>query len=141
MGYNVTQALAEVRQSCLEFPDGQKLLFGYKPNAYTPNHDDEVAAALDTMRSGNILRAMVLPLLDSWDAEQEVPRMKKADDSDEMVPVVRHGKPVVDMVPVPLTPEGIGVIPHEILRRIHAKIIEEMTPGEANGTSSGGSFT
>lgn len=153
MAFNITKAIKQEKQSFVAFEDGSLLNFTYRPNTYTPNHEDMVDEALsgtdeDKRRAGDTLRVMLLggepSLLASWDVVHEVPREEPdPDQPGKTRPVVdpATGEQVVDVFLVPVDEAGFNMVPLAILARIHRTIVQEMLPGEAKSTDSEGSFS
>lgn len=134
MAYKINAAAP--KSGCVVFDDGGKLEFTYKPWAYTPDHEDVVAEAREGGKAGDFIKAWLLPILVTWDVVEEVVKRDKDGKA-----VMEKGKPVFEDVPVPLTHEGLGKVPFEILNSIVNYISTEMMPGEASSTSSKGSFS
>lgn len=129
MPFIVNEYTEETRPGKLEFPDGSVLNFHYRPNAYTPKHEKLVQEArynVDTT-AGDIFKASLLPLLESWDVVNRVKKTVK-------------GVPTYEDVPVPITAEGLDEIPIQILSDLVRKIGEGVSPGEAKDEDSTGSF-
>lgn len=135
MAFNVKKVIQGAEPATVHFPDGSKLEFRYRPYAYTPNHEDAVDLARDEQKAGATLKAMLIPLIESWDVVDEVP---ETDDKGE--PVFRNGKQKVKEVPVPINMEGFGCVPIKALNMIMERIIDDMQSGEKKSTTSEGSF-
>jgi hypothetical protein len=59
------------RPLSLDFDSGHKLNFSYYPNRYTPEHESMTAKAATDPTVGGFLKRMIMPLLASWDCEDE----------------------------------------------------------------------
>jgi len=135
MPFAVNKYVEETRPGKLDFPDGSTLNFKYRPNAYTPRHEkivQDIRNELDST-AGDILKASLIPLLESWDV---VIRTFKAKARGEKHTLLDE----YEDVPVPITDEGLDVIPIKVLGDIIRKIGEGVSPGEATGGDSTGSF-
>lgn len=135
MAFNISEIDVDTKECELSYGDNV-LHFKYRMSAYTPNHEDAVEEAVKANKVGTTLKAMLLPLLSSWDVVEDVPRVNK-----NGAPILKDGAPVIDSVPVPLTAEGLSRVPIRVLSDINRAIMDDVTPGEASSTSSEGSFS
>lgn len=139
MAFNLTQFQEETKDAFLELPNKERINFSYYPNRYTPEHEDKVAEARESGRKGGaVLKAWLIPLVSKWDI---VTVEVKADGEGKPVLDSSTGEPVREEVEVPITEEGLSIIPYEVLAQLLNTIIEDMSPGEPTGTASKGSFS
>lgn len=121
MGFNISKVKAITKNDSIKYGE-YTLNFKWKPNEYTPNHEDQVDEARLLNKGGATLKAWLLPLIESWDVMDGI-----------------EGEEVV----VPINIEGLSRVPIAVLSEIMTKIIEGMAAqGEVKSTTnSEGSFS
>ena len=112
----LTDIKSETHDLKVEFASGT-LAVSYYPNIYTADMADQMTKAMaDPETQGEAFIAMVLGMLADWDLE---------DDDGKVLPL--DPKSVRELVPV------------GVFGRIFQAVQEDLSPGEANATSKGGS--
>ena len=110
----LAQLLAKERTLDIDI-DGDTLNVTYRPSDLTPELEDRMQASFETNRPGGALAKYLSGLLIGWDLEGE------------------------DGV-IPLTPEGLAILPIEFLNTVAQAVIEDSNPKKTNAeTSLGGS--
>ena len=128
MAFKLSDINTEVKECEIAYGENT-LHFSYRTMAYTPNHEDAVEEAVKQNKLGTTLKAMLLPLIVSWDVVEEITKKNG------------KGPGTIEEIPVPLTEEGLGRVPLRVLGDINRAINRDMIPGEANSTNSEGSFS
>jgi len=136
VAFNINKYSEITRDAFVDYGENGKLNFVYYPNRYTPNFEKELASAKDET-AGSYLKAMMLPILKSWDVVEETP----VTDIDGKPVLNEDGTPKMTQVPVPLTEEGVGNIPLEVMGDIVKAMAAAMKPGESTPTVSSGSLS
>lgn len=140
VGFNLSKVREVTEKAVVQFPDGSKLNYTFFPNKYTPELEAQIDVAREGGKGGDTLKAWLLPLIHSWDAEYDVPEVD--DEGNEIVAEVDGVEgPVYKQVPVPLDDIGMNMMPMEVLGEILTTMIEAMKPGEKKSTNSKGSFS
>ena len=108
----------------------------YRPNAYTPRLEEESARAQSTGKAGDMLKAMLIPLIASWDMTHEVAQVDA-----EGKPVTKDGKQAIKLEVLPITMDSFDDVPLSVLSKILGAVAEDITPSKQSQPSLEGSFS